>query len=133
MIFRNSVILDGIQYDYEVASWLWVTPIKSSRNTTQGRPSFQYDGLDQGNHKIQLTLLTGSVSWGASTSGESQLNSLRTTLNKAGSSVPIIFVSPVGVTHLVVPESPLSVNLQRTFGSSTTPINFIADLSLWEV
>lgn len=132
MIFRNFVEFDNIKYEYESGSWSRTLPIKRSRNTTQTQPSYQYDGLDKGSGKITLSLTTHNAIWGETTTGESQLSSLLSSLNKTGVSMPVTFVDPTGSTYSVVPDSPLQLSQSRIYGGSLTPIEFLASLSFDE-
>lgn len=131
MVFQNYVILDGTRYDYESGSWTETVPIRSSRNTTQTVPAFQYMGLDKGAHRITLILQSARTVWGVTTVGETQLNSLRTTFNKIGASMPVIFVDPTGVTQSVIPNGTYEKTLFRMHGSSNTLPEFKVNINLW--
>jgi len=133
MVFQNYIILDGIRYDYESGSWNKTVPIKSSRNTTQTQAAFQYIGLDRPSHRITLIMQSALTIWGVTTVGETQLNSFITTLSKVGSSMPVLFVDPTGVTQQVVPFGQYEQVQFRNHGSSVTPVEFKVNINLWQV
>lgn len=134
MIFRNFITLDGVNYEYEAGSWTRTLPIRSSINQTQNVPTFSYDGIDKGRQQITLAMNTANTNWGTSTIGASQMALLETTLSKKGSSMPIVFVNPVGLTYNVVPNGDLSQALAsiRIYGNTTTPIMLTAQITLLE-
>lgn len=129
----NHVELDGIRYDYESGSWTRAVPVKSSRTSTQNSPTYQYDGLDSGTQNITLFLQTWLSNWGVSTSGTSQLASLEATYAKLGTSMPVTWVAPTGVTYSVVPLSSMDISQFQRYGASGNPNEYTVQIQLGEV
>lgn len=132
-----GVYLNGKYYDYDPGSYKRATALKNSGQATQNSKSFILQGLEFDVHTITLflgntyTVRNGSVDVGVtSTIGISRLTELRTTLGGVGSSMPIYFVAPDGMTYSVIPTGAIEVEIDNPSAPNPTSCEYRVSLTL---
>lgn len=112
----RQVILNGRHYNYVPGSYNRSIGLKNSSENTQNSRTFSVLGLATPEHTITLALETkymvrenldiGETTW----NGTSRLYDLVNYVGANGSSLPILFVTPEGITHSVVPMGSIDVS-----------------------
>jgi|SRR3990172_11375177 len=134
----RSINLNGYWYKFEEGSFKETIGLKNSSDEAQnGR---QFSVLGKTSPKFTATIAlenTYYVHVGSSTTtgittwlGISQLDFLKTVVGAAGTSMPLTFVTPYGVTYSVVPTGALDIQMFNPSNPSDNGVEFRVSLTL---
>ena len=133
----RGIFLNGQWFNYESDSFREQVGLKNSSVETQNSRSFNVQGKTSEQFTITLELentyeihvgtsQVGSTTW----LGLSRLSNLKTIIGGQGVSMPIIFVTPYGLTYNVVPSGMIDISVFNPSNPSENSMEFKVSLSL---
>lgn len=139
-MITRGIYLDNRFYDYDPASYKIVLPIKTAISDSEFSRSFSVGGVSKKQFTLRLNLwneyevrsgvnVIGTTIW----YGVSRLSDLKTIINATGTSLPINFLSPAGVSYPVIPVGDIEILIDNPTNLGASGVEFRVNLTLQDI
>lgn len=140
MNVTRGLLLNGKFYDYDPESYRRNRPLKNSSEPSEFSKAFGVGGLALESRTISLNLWNtylvrsqqneiGETTW----LGVSRLADLKSFLSAKGLSLPIVFVSPEGISSNVIPLGEMEITIDNSTGINPNGAEFRVSLTLQDI